>query len=252
MCFVFANRQKVQAVRVNPQVLMFSEKRPRFEAITISKYDRIFEDTPALMSEKFGIKIVSRALNNNADTSNLRLSVSDLNNDAQHLFRCFNPNIADHSVVNRRDWDHEFGKYGPAMMGPVILARLDQEPLHVLHAMAILKFAQTIITPALDLYQQERKAWHAEETHFEHQAVVMKRRLQTTGMARREEFEQFWRVFKQQTVQGRPEQMDAELKTLGQDLEVWVDKEELQPRPEWASVPSPYQARDQTRTFSAV
>ncbi|QDS75531.1 hypothetical protein FKW77_005312 [Venturia effusa] len=253
MCFFFANRQKVQAVRVNPQVLMFSEKRPRFEAISIAKNDQVFDEKPALMSEKFGIKIVSRPLNYNVNTPTLRLSVTDLDNDVRHLFRCFDPNKADHSVVNQREWDHEFGKYGPPMMGCVVLARLDQEPLHVLHAMAILSFAQNIISPALDLYQQERKSWQSEETHFEHQAVVMKRRLQITGMARRPEFENFWRIFRQQTIQGRPEQLAQDLRTLGQDAEAWlVDKEELQPRPEWASVPSPYQVRNQIRTFSAA
>ncbi|TID25115.1 hypothetical protein E2P81_ATG04219 [Venturia nashicola] len=253
MCFAFVNRQKVQAVRVNPQVLMFNEKRPRFEAILIAKSDRVFGDTPALMSEKFGIKIVSRPLNNHVDPSVPRLSVTDLSNDAQHLFRCFDPNKADHKVANRREWDHEFGKYGPPMMGSVILARLDQEPLHVLHAMAIVKFAQTVITPALDLYQQERKTWQSAETHFEHQVIVMRRRLQITGMARPEEFEQFWQTFKQQTVRGRPQQLADDLKTLGQDAEAWlVDKEELQPRPDWSSVPSPYQSRNQIRTFNST
>lgn len=253
MCFAFANRHKVQAVRVNPQVLMFSEKRPRFEAISIPKNDQIFEQTPALISERFGIKIVSRPLNNNVDSSKLRLSVTDLSNDAQHLFRCFDPNKADHSVAHRRDWDHEFGKYGSPMMGSVVLARLDQEPLHVLHAMAIVRFAQTVISPALDLYQQERTTWQSEETHFEHQAVVMKRRLQITGLAKRREFEQFWHTFKQQIVQGRPEQLAEDLRTLGQDAEAWlVDKEEMEPRLEWASVPSPYQVRNQIRTFGSA
>lgn len=253
MCFAFANRQKVQAVRVNPQVLMFNEKRPRFEAISIAKNDPVFGEAPALMSEKFGVKIVSRPLNNNVEPSMLRLSVTDLSNDAQYLFRSFDPNKADHKVANRRDWDHEFGKYGPPMTGSVILARFDQEPLHVLHAMAILKFAQTVITPALDLYQQDRKAWQSAETHFEHQAVVMKRRLQITGLARPEEFEKFWKAFKQQTVRGRPQQLAEDLKTLGQDAEAWlVDKEELQPRPEWSSVPSLYQVRNQIRTFDSA
>ncbi|KAE9990386.1 hypothetical protein EG327_001430 [Venturia inaequalis] len=241
---------QIQAVRVNPQVLMFEEKRPRFETILIAMNDRIFEDAPALMSEKFGIKIVSRPLNNNVDTSGLRLSVTDLGNDAQHLFRCFDANKADHKVANRRDWDHEFGEYGPPMTGSVVLARLDREPLHVLHAMAILRFAQTVISPALDLYQQERKEWQSEETHFEHQRVVMTRRLQITGLARPEEFEKFWQTFKQQTVRGRPQQLAKDLKTLGHEAEAWlVDTEELQPRPEWLSVPSPYQVRNQTRTF---
>lgn len=249
MCCFFANRRKVRAVRVNPQVLMHGEKRPRYEAISLAQNDQIFEQNPASISEAFRIKIVCRPLKSNGDTSKLRLSVTDTDNEAQHLFRCCDANKADHSVVNQKDWDHEFGKYGPPMTGSILLARYDKQPFHVLHAMGMLKFAETVMSPELDLYQQERKSWQAEETHFEHQAIVMRRRIEIVGKARRE-FGPFWRKFKQQTVQGRPDLLPENARTLADYAESWLeDKDEFEPRPEWASVPSPYTVGKQTRSL---
>jgi hypothetical protein len=249
MCFPFANRHKVQAVRVNPQGFMLGEKRPRFEAVTVAQNDQIFSLTPASLSEVLGIKVVGRPLHGNVDPSMHRLS--NTNNDTQHLFRCCIANKVDHSVVDQRDWDHEFGQYGPPMMGPILLARYDKEPLHILHAMALLDFAENVMSSEFDDYQHHRKSWHVEETHFEHQAVVMRRRVEILGKANRKEFEKFWYTFKQQTVHGHPELLAEDETTMQQQMELWmVDRDELEPRPEWASVPSPYNVTDRTRRFS--
>jgi hypothetical protein len=246
MCFLFANRtKKVQAVRVNTQGFMLSGKRPRFEQVMLPQNDQIFSLDPASLSEVMGIKIVGRPLND-VDPSKRRLI--NTNHYVQHLFRCCLINKVDTTAAsfNQRDWDHEFGQHEtPAMMGPVILARHDKQPLHILHAMAMLNFAETVMSPEFDDYQQQRTSWWVEKSHFEHQAVVVMRRLEISWKAERREFERFWHTFKQQTVHGHPELLveeeDNAEESMQQLMKLWmVDRDELRPRPEWASVPSPY------------
>jgi hypothetical protein len=255
MCLPFANRHKVQAVRVNPQGFILSEKRPRFETIMISQNDEIFSLSPSSLSEVLGIKVVGRPLNNaHKDPSMRRLS--NTNYDAQHLFRCCVVNKVDDIAAShsRREWDRQFGEYELPydMMGPMILARSDKGPFHILHAMAMLNFAENIMSPEFDDYQHHRKSWRVEETHFEHQRVVMTRRLEIARKANRKGFEFFWKKFKQQTVHGYPELLvEDDETTMQQQMELWmVNRDELEPRPEWASVPSPYDVTNKTRRLS--
>jgi hypothetical protein len=251
MCFpfFFANwNNKVQAVRVNPQGFILSEKRPRFETIMISQNDLIFSRAPSSLSEVMGIRVVGRPL---GTVDGSMSPLGNTNRDALHLFRCCVVNKIDDTAASQRDWDREFGQCElPETMGPMVLARSDRGALHILHAMALLSFAENVMSPLFDDYQQDRKLWRNEKTHFEHQRLVITRRLDIASKADRIEFEKFWRKFKQERVDGHPELLNSET-AIQRQMELWlVNLDELEPHPEWASVPSPYDVTDQTRRLS--
>jgi hypothetical protein len=220
----------------------------------ISQNDPVFDLPPSTLTEVLRIKLVGRPLNTKQNTSMHRLSHTNF--DAQHLFRCCNVNVADHKagLYNKREWDRNFGEYELPhdIIGPMILARSDMTPLHVLHAMAILSFAETVMTPLFDQYQMYRKLWRSIESHFEHQFRVMTRRVEIVAEAHPKRFVEFWEDFKKQTVNGHPEWLvEDDETTVQQQLELWmVNREELKPRPEWVLVPSPYDVTTKTKRLS--
>jgi hypothetical protein len=162
--------------------------------------------------------------------------------EAQHLFRNCNIQARDPLAPNR-DWDHQFGKYEleDDIVGPLILARKDKRPLHVLHAMAIIHFAQNIMAPLLDNYQNNRRFFTEAPTYFEHQAHVMAARHSIVQYAKPENFRPFWYNFKAQKINGSLDTIVHESEESADlQMKMWmVNREELMPRPEWQSVRCP-------------
>jgi hypothetical protein len=169
--------------------------------------------------------------------------LSDINVDAQILFRNCNVQCRDNTVDNAADWDHQFGKYelDHDIVGPMILARKDKQSLHVLHAMAVVAFAENVMVPLFDNYQRQRNSW-ADLTHFELQWEVLAARFEVARHAKKEEFMKFWDEFRNDKVRGRPEKLleeSEEVMKLQKDM--WIcDRYEFMPRPEWANVLNPY------------
>jgi hypothetical protein len=108
--------------------------------------------------------------------------------------------------------------------------------------MAIINFAENVMSPLLDDYQQIRRNWRDSSTHFEHQRAVIMARYDIVQRATPEEFKAFWREFKDQKVDGRKDLLvDESEKTAKLQMDLWmVDRDELVPHPEWENIPSPY------------
>jgi hypothetical protein len=203
--------------------------------------DHIFSTAPSTLSVWLRIPLHGRA----GDTSHSKAvrSLSDINTEAQHLFR--NCNVLAHdSKASEIEWDHQFGEYEleADIIGPLILARKDKKSLHVLHAMAIVAFAETVMVPLLDGYQIERWFWKQTATHFEHQKEVMTARTSILEHAKPGQFRSFWYDFKRQKIRGKPELLTEEGdKTAQMQMNLWMlDRGELLPRPEWKDIVCPY------------
>jgi hypothetical protein len=168
--------------------------------------------------------------------------LNDRNLEAQHLFRNCDVQSRDPFAPDW-DWDHQFGKYEleDDIVGPLILARKDRKPLHVLHAMAIISFAEQIMAPLLDNYQCNRVVFKQAPTYFEHQAQVMTARHSVIQYAKPETFRPFWYKFKAQKVNGNLDLLGEERDGAAQlQMKMWmVNQEELMPRPEWQGVRCP-------------
>jgi hypothetical protein len=142
------------------------------------------------------------------------------------------------------EWDHQFGEYELEndIVGPLVLARKDKRSLHVLHAMAIVNFAEIVMVPLLDDYQSKRRVWKQAATHFEHQKEVMTARTMILEQTKPDQFKFFWYDFKMRKIQGRPDLLVEESeKTAQLQMNLWMlDRGELLPRPEWKDVSCPY------------
>ncbi|KAF2431233.1 hypothetical protein EJ08DRAFT_696621 [Tothia fuscella] len=230
----------VQAVRVNPHSYVIEEVRLKFEEFTLPSNDPIFNSAPSTLTTNMELPIVARP---DPTTRKSCRRYSDINTNAEYLFR--NCNVQSHdTIVNKKDWDHQFGKYelNDVIFGPIILARKDKKPLHVLHARAIMSFAENIMAPLFDEYQIARKFWRNLDTHFEQQWEVVIARFNIARQGKKEEFMRFWYDYKGSKIKGQPDMLvgeSAEVERL-QMLSWIVDRYELEPHPEWIHVPTPY------------
>jgi hypothetical protein len=158
-------------------------------------------------------------------------------------------------------------------VGPVLVARLDQKPLHPLHAAAICAFCARYLRVAFqECIDAERSltsspnppsssaaassssalatgssshsisaaataaAASRSETIYERRRTVLA--LVTSGS-----FAEFFEQYKARRVRGRPDFYvvdDSELDHMRR-MERWsIPPDEIEPRPEWEDVPSPF------------
>ncbi|KAF2398445.1 hypothetical protein EJ06DRAFT_108751 [Trichodelitschia bisporula] len=145
--------------------------------------------------------------------------------------------------VPLKDWDYQFGacEIDTAISGPMILARVDKAPLHPLHAAAFIKFAQDVMSPLFDKYQEEHQAWD-NMLHFERQYHIIPARQKVSRTACKDVFLPFFEEYKALRVAGRPELLRPkhELSIEQQFEATSIPMQERIPHPEWESVVSPY------------
>jgi hypothetical protein len=192
------------------------------------------------MSTWLQIPLHGRASDTSHNKALRRLSARNM--EAQHLFRNCDVQVRD-PLAPKWDWDHQFGTYELEndIVGPLIIARKDKRPLHLLHAMAVVHYAEHVMTPLLDTYQRDRQMFKQAPTYFEHQAQVMIARHSIVQHAKPENFRLFWYKYKEQKVNGSLDMLvDEGEETAHLQMKMWtMDREELTPRPEWQGVRCP-------------
>jgi hypothetical protein len=223
-------RSKVEAIRIGCDGEVQELDVPKFQPVMISAYDRMFrnESRVSQLSRFIGIPIVARRHRLDSDWEiNLR------NSEASHLFR--NCNIA-----SSRSDPTPFGRLPnewPIDVGPVIIARLDRKPLHPLHAAAIASFCSRHLQRHFQLSAEMERTWRnvpgSRDWIFDQRAACL-------SEATAAKFAEYYDDYKLRRVIGYPHLMD-ELYSYQQQLEHWqIPPDEIEPRPEWADVPSPF------------
>jgi hypothetical protein len=163
------------------------------------------------------------------------------NDDAATLFR--NCDIGTTTTDRER---LPFGAIPPALTanpgsgpGPLILARLDKKPLHPLHAAALVAFASRELTPSFRACMDAELAWASLHGARE---MMAERRREVLAGATANAFADFFARYKAKRVLGRPELMlPLPLLTHRQRVEAQsIPPDEIEPRPDWVMVPSPY------------
>ena len=154
-----ANKDVV-AVVVNTNSIMLRANSPQYTKHSLPPTDAIFATRPASISEIFGMPLIARPAR-----------VQDLPQLSPYLREAQVPNLLIRSLFRECDvtccdknagiyeWDHEFGEQKLLIDGPVILARKDGRPLHLVHAKMILEYVEREVDPLFDGYQVERKRW---------------------------------------------------------------------------------------------
>jgi hypothetical protein len=148
--------------------------------------------------------------------------------------------------------------------GPIFVVRLDYKPLHPLHAAAICAFCTRYIRAAFqDCFDTERAIstpgsprGHMRERSntsiaaapsaplvSPNMETIYERRRAVLAHATSGSFAEFFESYKAQRVRGRPDLWGVDEAHLDhmQRMERWnVPPDELEPRPEWEDVPSPF------------
>jgi hypothetical protein len=154
----------------------------------------------------------------------------------------------------------------PLLIGPVLLVRLDQKPLHPLHAAAILAFTTYVLRKSFSelIDAEQRRAWQhqlvmagtgvtsASESaaSWVGEADVFQRRRDVLTLASQARFTEFFEAYKARRVEGHPElllqieedeqnQRDARIRKVKVEIPDFK-MEELEARTEWADVPNPF------------
>jgi hypothetical protein len=138
--------------------------------------------------------------------------------------------------------------------GPIVVARMDKKPLHLLHMAAISTFITKEIGRLFQECTEAEQAWRDQyqfgvgEDYGDdglNSALwhIFERRRQVLAAATPERFEEFFWKYKQQRVRGRPELLVPwnELTSRQKRESQIISAEEIEPRPEWSDVVSPSQ-----------
>ena len=122
-------------------------------------------------------------------------------------------------------------------IGPVLIARADLKPLHLLHAAALVAFCSQHLVGKFAEYNNNAKAWVADEDGSINTSLDKQARQKVLDCVTKENFAFFFETYKKRRVAGVHESADD----LDEAFQAWdVPMDERIARPEWADVPSPY------------
>jgi hypothetical protein len=227
---------KIEAVRIGCEGEVRELDVPKFQPISIFAYDEAFRhDTNfSILSRFIGIPLAARKL-----PLNTYWSIELRNPEATALFR--NCDIG--AQLNDDDDGLDFGatpEEWTVDVGPVIVARIDGKPFHPLHAAAVSAFCSRYMHAPFQHCVELEQSWRrmcgsSRELVFEQRRAVL-------AEAASGKFAEFFEQYKQNRVRGRPDLMGE-----GSDfdhvrrMDLWTATlDEVEPRPEWKDVPSPF------------
>jgi hypothetical protein len=126
-------------------------------------------------------------------------------------------------------------------IGPVVVARLDRKPLHPLHAAAFAAYcAHYLRQPFQDCLESER-VWRSNLASREY---VYEERRKVLAEATQPKFAEFFELYKRRRLLGGNEALEMDCNDSLDDLRRigrWsIPPDELDPRPEWENVLSPF------------
>jgi hypothetical protein len=240
--------------------LLNANEASHFQLIQINNDDSLFTSTgptaqvlKSPISELIGIPIVGRKLV-------LDPTAAPMQNDAASCFICMDPESSksssdyidsenEHAVQ-----EQEFG--APPFnwlvdVGPILLARLDQKPLHPLHAAAFLSYCRMIEDKIQRRHEADRMKYakadvddvfqdvldYVKEEKYKDVAETVAWKKEVRDNISAEKFDEFFRAYRMRRATGSMQSLDKE-------IEEWVGKNENQRmgavRPELGNVKSPY------------
>jgi len=224
---------RVQAVRIACDGEIQELDVPKYQSISISAYDDSYRDDYSFVSDLsrfIGLPVTARKVHLD---NYWRI---DLNNaEGASLFR--NCDIG--TVEPER---LAFGAIPPTWSdntGPIIIARLDKKPLHPLHAAALVAFSSRELRQSFQECMDAEKAWRNLHGARE---MIFERRREVLAGATAHAFSEFFNQYKTRRVQGRPDlmlplpQLNHRQRQEAQN----IPPDEIEPRPDWATVVSPY------------
>ena len=198
--------------------------------------DIIFRTAPrSQISQLIDLPIVARKLGEERPIS----SHSQMNNEAASLFTSCELDEPEYEDVSSPF--HGFGVAPQTWqlgVGPILVARLDQKPLHILHATALVAFCNRHLAAKFKDYSSKGKTWSflSEDDPTRHGLDIDARRDVLESITRAN-FESFFRAYKAKRVAGVTQQSAD----FDEAFDLWdVPNDERTPRPEWEKVPSPY------------
>ncbi|KAF2665551.1 hypothetical protein BT63DRAFT_417105 [Microthyrium microscopicum] len=224
---------RIQAVRIACVGEVQELDVPKFESITVLASDLIFRDDYSFVSD------LSRFIGVPLSARKVQLdgywNIDRRNDEAASLF----PNCDMGALDPQQPVFGSVPDFWSQDTGPVIVARIDQKPLHPLHAAALVSFAMKEMKGPFRECMDIERAW----THL-HGAkeMIFERRRETLAQASPIQFAEFFREYRQRRVQGRPD-LALPWHQLNHRQRVEIQKlspEEIEPRPEWANVPTPF------------
>jgi hypothetical protein len=149
-----------------------------------------------------------------------------------------------------QDWE-------PTSVGAVLVVRLDRKPLHPLHGEAIAAYFTSVLNRSFAevVDAEQRRAWshtlrmagtgvtnpQVAAAAWVSERDVFDRRRNVLAIASQMRFEDFFGDYKEKRIRGRPDLLDEDVRDDASRIERWsVRIEEVEPKPEWEDVPSPY------------
>jgi hypothetical protein len=279
---------QVQVVRIACEGEVRELDVPKYQAVSLPVVDPIFRgDDETVLSELsrfLGIPLVARTVPVDA-----YMEMDMTNSEASSLFRnCdistrydssgnlpTSPATVSRSSSESRNTNRIVLPFGSVPVqwaldpGPVVLARLDQKPLHPLHAAAICAFCARYLRSAfqecaeLERNAQRRSSGASEPsgslslsshpvnpatvgtgqqlyTSISHETLYERRR-NLLALVTPASFDEFFEQYKVVRVRGRPDRWRMGELDYIQRMERWgIPPDEIEPRPEWENVSSPF------------
>jgi hypothetical protein len=178
-------------------------------------------------------------------------SHSQVNNDATSLFvNCSlhdTPSYSDAFPIVPSPFQG-FGVAPPDWQlrpGPVIIARADQRPLHILHAAALIAFSTHHLGAKFKEYSQRSESWSivSADDPVRHELDVQARKDVLASITKAN-FQSFFKAYKAKRVAGIRDPFERGFAwswDLEEAFDLWeIPLEERAPRPDWKDVPNPY------------
>lgn len=202
----FDQTRQVQGVLVHTNSMMLRANVPQYEKHYVEETDEVFSFKVASISKVMKFELVVRPI-----TTEERPGLAPFLQETQvpnlplrSLYR--NCDItANDATAGPYGWDHEFGKWEVCIDGPVVVARKDKKPLHVLHLQMILEFVDDYMNFHFDDYHRERLRWKKRLDVHEYREKIDEMRGEVEQQVKVKNMKVQWDMFRDKNWQDTPD-----------------------------------------------